>query len=59
MAVKEIELTTLWDRVIEEVAVDAPQHRAFLHLQSLWVYSTTMIKQLYWSQPLIFLQKMF
>ena len=32
MAVKEIELTTLWDRVIEEVAVDAPQHRAFLQL---------------------------
>ena len=32
MAVKEVELTTLWDRVIEEVAVDAPQHRAFLQL---------------------------
>ena len=32
MAVKEIELTTLWDRVIEEVAIDAPQHRAFLAL---------------------------
>jgi chromosomal replication initiator protein len=32
MAVKEIELTTLWERVIEEVAVDAPQHRAFLQL---------------------------
>ncbi len=32
MAVKEIELTTLWERVIEEVAIDAPQHRAFLQL---------------------------
>jgi chromosomal replication initiator protein len=32
MAVKEIELTTLWERVIEEVAKDAPQHRAFLQL---------------------------
>jgi len=32
MAVKEVELTTLWDLVIEEVAVDAPQHRAFLRL---------------------------
>jgi len=32
MAVKEIELTELWSRVIEEVAVNAPQHRAFLQL---------------------------
>ena len=32
MDVKEVELTTLWGRVIEEVAVDAPQHRAFLQL---------------------------
>jgi len=32
MAVKEIEVTTLWERVIEEVAKDAPQHRAFLQL---------------------------
>ena len=32
MAVKEVELTTLWDRVIQEVATDAPQHRAFLQL---------------------------
>jgi len=32
MTVKEVELTTLWDLVIEEVAVDAPQHRAFLRL---------------------------
>ena len=32
MAVKEVELTALWDLVIEEVAVDAPQHRAFLQL---------------------------
>ena len=30
--VKEVELTTLWGRVIEEVAIDAPQHRAFLQL---------------------------
>ena len=35
MAVKEIELTTLWERVIEEVAIDAPQHRAFLQLTKL------------------------
>ncbi len=28
--VKEVELTTLWGRVIEEVAINAPQHRAFL-----------------------------
>jgi chromosomal replication initiator protein len=32
VAVKEVELTTLWDRVIQEVATDAPQHRAFLQL---------------------------
>ena len=32
MDVKEVELTQLWSRVIEEVAVDAPQHRAFLQL---------------------------
>ncbi len=32
MAVKEIELTELWSRVIEEVAINAPQHRAFLQL---------------------------
>ncbi|CAB4830039.1 unannotated protein [freshwater metagenome] len=32
MAVKEVELTALWDLVIEEVAIDAPQHRAFLQL---------------------------
>jgi chromosomal replication initiator protein len=32
MAVKEVELTVLWDLVIEEVAIDAPQHRAFLQL---------------------------
>jgi chromosomal replication initiator protein len=30
--VKEVELTTLWGRVIEEVAMNAPQHRAFLQL---------------------------
>jgi chromosomal replication initiator protein len=30
--VKEVELTTLWGRVIEEVAINAPQHRAFLQL---------------------------
>ena len=30
--VKEVELTTLWGRVIEEVASNAPQHRAFLQL---------------------------
>ncbi len=32
MDVKEIELSALWGRVIEEVAIDAPQHRAFLQL---------------------------
>ncbi len=32
MDVKEVELTQLWSRVIEEVAVDSPQHRAFLQL---------------------------
>ena len=32
MDVKEIELSALWGRVIEEVAADAPQHRAFLQL---------------------------
>ena len=32
MDVKEIELSALWSRVIEEVASDAPQHRAFLQL---------------------------
>lgn len=32
MDVKGIELTALWGRVIEEVALDAPQHRAFLQL---------------------------
>ena len=32
MDVKEVELTTLWGRVIEEVAANAPQHRAFLQL---------------------------
>ena len=32
MSVKEVELTTLWGRVIEEVAINAPQHRAFLQL---------------------------
>ena len=32
MAVKEVELTVLWDLVIEEVAIDAPRHRAFLQL---------------------------
>ena len=32
MNVKEVELTTLWGRVIEEVAINAPQHRAFLQL---------------------------
>ena len=32
MSVKEVELTALWDLVIEEVAIDAPQHRAFLQL---------------------------
>ena len=32
MNVKEVELTTLWGRVIEEVAINAPQHRAFLAL---------------------------
>ena len=30
--VKEIELGALWGRVIDEVASDAPQHRAFLSL---------------------------
>ena len=28
----EVELTTLWGRVIEEVAINAPQHKAFLQL---------------------------
>ena len=28
----EVELTTLWGRVIEVVATDAPQHKAFLQL---------------------------
>ena len=32
MDAKEIELSALWGRVIEEVALDAPQHRAFLQL---------------------------
>ncbi len=32
MDVKEVELSALWGRVIEEVALDAPQHRAFLKL---------------------------
>ena len=32
MDVKEIELSALWSRVIDEVAGDAPQHRAFLQL---------------------------
>ena len=32
MDVKGIELSALWGRVIEEVALDAPQHRAFLQL---------------------------
>ena len=32
MEAKEIELSALWGRVIEEVALDAPQHRAFLQL---------------------------
>ena len=32
MDVKEVELTQLWGRVIEEVAIDAPQHKAFLQL---------------------------
>ena len=32
MAVIEIELTDLWGRVIDVVAADAPQHRAFLSL---------------------------
>jgi chromosomal replication initiator protein len=32
VSVKEVELTTLWGRVIEEVAINAPQHRAFLQL---------------------------
>ena len=32
MDVKEIELSALWGRVIEEVAFDAPQHRAFLQI---------------------------
>jgi len=59
MAVKEIELTTLWERVIEEVAVDAPQHRAFLQLTKPLGYFITMIKQLYWWQLLISLLKMF
>ena len=30
--INEIELPTLWGRVIEEVATNAPQHRAFLQL---------------------------
>ena len=30
MAVVEIELTDLWDRVIEHVSLGEPQHRAFL-----------------------------
>ena len=30
--INEIELPTLWGRVIEEVAINAPQHRAFLQL---------------------------
>ncbi len=32
MDVKEVELSVLWSRVIDEVASDAPQHRAFLSL---------------------------
>ena len=32
MDVKEVELSALWGRVIEEVALNAPQHRAFLKL---------------------------
>ena len=32
MAVIEMELTDLWGRVIDVVAADAPQHRAFLSL---------------------------
>ncbi|MEY3686840.1 MAG: hypothetical protein RLZZ73_698, partial [Actinomycetota bacterium] len=30
MAVTEVELTALWDRVIEHVSLGEPQHRAFL-----------------------------
>jgi chromosomal replication initiator protein len=32
VSVIEVELPTLWGRVIEEVAINAPQHRAFLQL---------------------------
>ena len=32
MEVENLELATLWGRVIDEVAIDAPQHRAFLTL---------------------------
>jgi len=32
VSVVEVELPTLWGRVIEEVAINAPQHRAFLQL---------------------------
>jgi chromosomal replication initiator protein len=32
VSVIEVELPTLWGRVIEEVATNAPQHRAFLQL---------------------------
>jgi chromosomal replication initiator protein len=32
MSVIDVELPTLWGRVIEEVATNAPQHRAFLQL---------------------------
>jgi chromosomal replication initiator protein len=31
MAVVEIELADLWDRVIEHVSLGEPQHRAFLN----------------------------
>ena len=32
MDVVDLELTALWGRVIDAVALDAPQHRAFLTL---------------------------
>ena len=32
MDVIDLELTALWGRVIDAVAIDAPQHRAFLTL---------------------------
>ena len=43
MDIKGIELNALWGRVIDEVAIDTPQHRAFATV-SLWVCYTTAIE---------------